>query len=161
MVKKYNELQSIALAQRAYRSKYKNEKTPSNNTILNIVSVFEKTGSVAFMTHKNKDPREKRKVAKNELENLISKFPSLSIRKAATAVGVSPTLVFSILHDNLHLKPYKCRQWHKLEAHDYEKRVNFANWFLSLPMDTKYFFICSDEAYFYLTLAINKQNNRN
>ena len=94
----YNELQSIALAQRAYRSKYKYETNPSNNTILNIVSVFEKTGSVAFMTHKNKDPREKRKVIKNEVENLISKFPSLSIRKATSEVGVSPTLVFSILH---------------------------------------------------------------
>ena len=42
-----------------------------------------------------------------------------------------------------------------------KKGVNFANWFLSLPMDTKYFFTCSDEAYFYLTLPINKQNNRN
>ena len=105
MVKKYYEFQSIALVQRAYRSKYKNELTPSNNTILNIVSVFEKTGSVAFMTHKNKDPRKKRKVAKNQVKNLISKLPSLSIRKEASAVGISPTLVFSILHDDLHLKP--------------------------------------------------------
>ena len=39
-----------------------------------MVSVFKKTGLVAFMTHKNKDPREKRKVAKTEVENLISKF---------------------------------------------------------------------------------------
>ena len=85
----------------------------------------------------------------------------MTIWKAASAFGVSPMLVFSILHDDLHLKPYKFHQWYKLEAHDYEKRVDFANWFLSLPMDTKYFFICSDEAYFYLTLPINKQNNRN
>ena len=88
-------------------------------------------------------------------------FNMVSIQKAASAAGVSPTLVFSILHDDLYLKPYKCHHWHKLEAHDYEKRVNSANWFLSLPMDTKYFFICSGEAYFYLTLPINKQNNRN
>ena len=73
------------------------------------------------MTHKNKDPERKRKVAKNEVKNLISKLPSLSIRKAASAVGVSSTLVFSILHDDLHLNPYKFHQWYKLEAHDYEK----------------------------------------
>ena len=36
--------------------KYKNDTTPSNNTTLNMVSVIEKTRSVAFTTHKNKDP---------------------------------------------------------------------------------------------------------
>ena len=73
------------------------------------------------MTHNNKEPGRKRKVAKNEVKNLISKLPSLSIRKAASAVEISPTLVFSILHDNLHLKPYKFHQWYKLETHNYEK----------------------------------------
>ena len=83
------------------------------------------------MTHKNKDSERKRKVAKNDVKN--SKLPSLSIRKAASAFGVSLTLVFSILHDDLHLKLYIFYQWYKLEAHDYEKSVNFDNWFLSLP----------------------------
>ena len=44
------------------------------------------------------------------MKNLISKLPSLSIRKAASAVGVFPTLVFSILHDDLLLKPYNFYQ---------------------------------------------------
>ena len=79
-----------------------------------MVSVLKKM-IIAFITHKNKDPGRKRKVDKNEMKNLISKLPSLSIRKAASAVGVSPTLVLSILHDNLHLKPYKFHQWYKLE----------------------------------------------
>ena len=94
LVKKYYEFQSIALVKRTYWSKYKNETTPSNNTILNMVSVLKKTWSVAFMTHNNEDPGRKRKVAKNEVKNLISKLPSLSIRKATSAVGVSPMLVF-------------------------------------------------------------------
>ena len=60
---------------------------------------------------------------------------------------------------------YLCRstsfnEWHKLEYHDYERRVNFAQWFLSLHPATKFSLICSDEAYFFLTLPINKQNNR-
>ena len=58
----------------------------------------------------------------------------------------------------LTIFPYKFHQWHKLETQYYEKRMDFAHWFLSLPMNTKYFFICSDEAYFYLTLSINKKN---
>lgn len=36
----------------------------------------------------------------------------------------------------------------------------FARWFLSLPKATENWFICSDEAYFTLTLPLNKQNNR-
>ena len=69
-------------------------------------------------------------------------------------------LVYRVLHDDLHWKPYKLHHWHKLEPHDYEQRVNFAQWFLSKPPETKEFFICSDEAYFTLTLPVNKQNNR-
>jgi hypothetical protein len=112
------------------------------------------------MVNKKKEPGEKRKEAKNQLETMIAEFPNLSIRKAAAAIQVSPTLVYTILHDDLHLKPYKFHEWHKLEDHDYGKRVNFANWFLSLPSDAKFHFICCDEAYFYLSLPLNKQNNR-
>ena len=36
----------------------------------------------------------------------------------------------------------------------------FAEWFRSLRMSTEQFIIFSDEAYFYLTLHNNKQNNR-
>ena len=47
-----------------------------------------------------------------------------------------------------------------MEDHDYEKRVIFAKWFLSLPKNAKFQFICCDEAYFYLNLPLNKQNSR-
>ena len=80
---------------------------------------------------------------------MFDKNPKLSIRKAASAVGVSSTLVYTVLHDDLHLKPYKLNRWHQLEPHCYEKRVDFLHWFLSLPPITKHLFICSDEAYFF------------
>ena len=160
IVKKYYELKNPVLVQRAYRTKYKNKKAPSPIVISNIISVFEETGSVAFLSQKRKTISAKRIEAKNQLENVISEFPNLSLRKAATLVNVSHTLVSIILHDDLHLKPYKLHKWHKLEVHDYKKRVQFATWFLSLPQNDKFFFICSDEAYFHLTLPINKQNNR-
>ena len=58
------------------------------------------------------------------------------------------------------MKPYKLHDWHKLEAHDYPKRVEFGRWVLSKGPEFKYNLICSDEAYFYLTLPLNKQNIR-
>ena len=50
--------------------------------------------------------------------------------------------------------------WHKLEEKNYSQRADFANWFLKLPPDSPECIICSDEAYFYLTQPVNKQNNR-
>ena len=91
---------------------------------------------------------------------MITEFPTLSIRKIASATNILTTLVYHILHGDFHLKPYKLHEWHKLEPQDYPKRLEFAHWFLKLPEDTKFHFICSDEAYFYLSLPLNKQNNR-
>ena len=48
----------------------------------------------------------------------------------------------------------------KVETHDYQKRVDFSQWFLSLAPDAKFRLICNDEAYFYLTLPVNKQYQR-
>jgi hypothetical protein len=160
LVQKYYKLKSITLIQRSFSSNFKNEKAPTHKIISNIISCFEKTGSVMKIPHIKKEPTQKRQEVKNQLETMVTEFPKLTIRKAASAIGVSPTHIFNILHDDLHLKPYKLHNWNKLECHDYERRVKFANWFLGLPKDHKYFFICSDEAYFYLTLPLNRQNNR-
>jgi len=91
---------------------------------------------------------------------LVNDNPTISTRKAASALGLSRSLILTILSDDLHLKPYKYHDWHKLEDRDYVSRVQFATWFLSLPADTENWLICSDEAYFSLTLPLNKQNNR-
>ena len=160
MLKKYYEYKNMASIQSAYRVEYKEKIAPNHKVIRNIVSVFEKNNSVTHMPPKWKNLSQIREDAKKQLETMVTDFSTISIRKAASAVGVSPTLVYHILHDDLHLKPHKYQEWHKLDAHDYEKRVEFAHWFLSRPKEAKYFFICSDEAYFYLTLPINKQNNR-
>jgi hypothetical protein len=160
LLKNYYKFQSFAMVQSAYRVEFKSKIAPDRKVILNIVNTFEKTGSVSPIPPKHKEISETRKVAKNELEIMVSDFPNLSIRKAASAVNVSPTLVFHILHDDFHLKSYKYQDWHKLEDTDYEKRVKFAQWVLSWPKQSSFYLICSDEAYFYLTLPLNKQNNR-
>ena len=74
-------------------------------------------------------------MVKNQLENLVSEFPQLSIRKAASAVDV---FVYHIFHDDMHLKPYKFHLWHKLEDKDYEKRLNFAQTWLKDKFDDKF-----------------------
>ena len=160
LAKKYYELKHISLVQKAWRTEFVKSRAPSVSIIKNIISNFEKTGSVAHVPQKRKEQSQKRQITKIQLEKMVSDFPSLSIRKAASAVGVSPTLVYQIFTDDLHLSAYKFHQWHKLEDLDYSKRENFAKWFLKLPKTTLNNIIFSDEAYFYLTLPVNKQNNR-
>jgi hypothetical protein len=138
------------LVQRAYRSKYKSSSAPSASVIRNIISNFEKTRKTS----------QKYEDTKNKLENMVSDFNTFSIRKAASAISVSSTLVYHVLHDDLHLKPYKFHQWHKIEDQDYQKRVDFAQWFLKQPVTKRLLCFFSDEAYFYLTLPLNHQNNR-
>ena len=126
LVKTFYNLQHMSLVQRAFRTRFKSSDAPSVQTIKNLISNFEKTGSVGHVAPKPKNPSQKREIAKNQLKTMVSDFQSFSISKAASAIGVSTTLVYHILHDDLHLKPYKFHLWHKLEDHDYEKRLKFA-----------------------------------
>ena len=70
MIKKYYELKSYVAVQRAYRTEYRNKIPPSPNAINNMIPVFEKTGSVTFMSNFRKKTSDKRKVSKNELETI-------------------------------------------------------------------------------------------
>ena len=91
------------------------------------MKIFQKNGNVTCV-----DERKGKKSAKRI-------DASISSRKAASALNVSQKLIFAILHDDLHYKPYKLHEWHKLEPRDYAAR-EFASWFLSLPKDTENWF---------------------
>ena len=58
------------------------------------------------MRSKNKEPSQKRQEAKNQLETMHMKFTKFSIRKASSAIGVSSKMIYTVLHDDLHLKPF-------------------------------------------------------
>ena len=160
LLKTYYKTESIKAVQRAYQAEYRCPTAPSEKVIRNIVSTFVKHGSVIGTTHNGSPASKKRKEVKNQLKEMVTENPSLSTRKAASALQCSQTLIVTVLHDDLHLKPFKFHSWHVIEEHDYAKRLAFAEWFLSLRKSTEQFMIFSDEAYFYLTLPNNKQNNR-
>lgn len=160
VVKTFYKLGSFIEVRRAFKKNYNTKQVPSNGSIQDIINTFEKTGAVGRIPPKPKKISEKRLEAIEPVQNLISSFPSLSVRKMASAVGVSTKIVITILNDDLHLKPYKLQEWHRLETHDYEKRMDFARWCIEMGPYFKNWLICSDEAYFYLTLPLNHQNNR-
>ena len=154
------EKKSIKQVQQAWRTKYKNSKAPDHKTISGYVSRFEKYGKVTNMSRPEKKANQKRMMAKNLIKQHVLEKPELSIRKLAQLAHVSYSLARDILKYDLKLKPYKYQEHHKLEAKDYEKRMIFAQWVLDRPTNFVDKLICTDEAYFYLTPAVNKQNHR-
>jgi hypothetical protein len=160
MVEKYLETKSIGLVQKSWRTKFKNEPPPDYHTIRATVQRFTSTGSVASLPPTWTKPNERREAAREHLKTLVSEDSSISVRKASAIVGVSTYTVHNILREDLHLKPYKIHEWHKLEEADYQKRINVADFFKGLPKNALSFLICCDEAYFYLTPPVNSQNYR-
>ena len=77
---------------------------------------------------------QKREGAKNQLIDLVNANPTFSIRKSAQAKGMSFRSTERFLKEDLHLKPYKLQECHQLLPPDYHKRVEFAEWILSLPI---------------------------
>ena len=160
LIKKFHELKNIRKVQKAWRTKFISSKAPDYKTIKNLVDKFEKLGLVENKPRKLVNNVRKREDAKKQLKSLFEEKPGLSIRKASQQVGISYGMTRDILRKDLELKPYKYNECQKLEPSDFPKRLNFANWFIKQPKNNKFFFICSDEAYFYLTESVNKQNNR-
>jgi len=78
ITKKHAILNSVALVQRAWRSKFKNYKAPGRNTILKLAEKFNKTGSVDNLNGKNRKISQKRKDAKIVLEFVSQRSSSSS-----------------------------------------------------------------------------------
>jgi hypothetical protein len=160
MVENYHAFGSSLQVIDEWKRKFPNLKPPTAQTILNNVKKFKKNGSIHELPRPNRKINPMMEKAKNDITDLISENPKLSIRKLSCATGISYGSVINFLKEDLHLKPYKEHIYHKLEATDNAKRLKFAEWVLSLPIEAILKFSCSDEAWFYLTMPVNKQNDR-
>ena len=112
LVKMWYKTESIKRVQRDYQAEYSCKTAPSRLVIMNIVSTFEKHGSVVGTTKNGRATSKKREEVKNQLETMIAENRFLSTRKAASSLQCSQTLILTVLHDDLHLKPYKFLNWH-------------------------------------------------
>ena len=160
LASQYASLENVTLVQRQFRTKYCTKTVPRRTVILNIVSAFRKTGSVRPGYYKK---REKRVQTDELVENIKSLFledNKVSVGKLSQRVPASRSVVRNVAKNVLHLKPYKKKRTFKLMKTDHAKRVNFAKWVLNKRLNLKKYFICSDEAYFYLNGGHNIQNDK-
>ena len=129
ITKKYTILGSTTLVQRAWRSKFKNNKPPDRSTILELFRKFNKTGSIDNLNGRKGNMSQKRKDAKIILEEVVSEKPDLSISEASQVANISSSLARLVLKQDLKLKPYKLPEYHELKPGDPAKRLNFCLWF--------------------------------
>jgi hypothetical protein len=123
MVEKYHELQSSLKVIEAWIEEFPLLNSPSPSTILRNV---HNHGSVDELPRTRLKINATKEKAKNELKDLIDENPTISIRKAASAVGLSYGSTQSIMKEDLHLKPYKLQECHQLQDADHAKRLFFS-----------------------------------
>ena len=110
MVEKYHEFQSSLKVIEAWKKEYPEEKPPTATTILYQVKKFHKLGSILELPRFRIKINREMEAAKNTLIDLINAYPRLSLRRAASAVGISHTSVRKFLIEDLHLKLYKIQE---------------------------------------------------
>ena len=96
--------------QRSYQTEYKYNSASSTRAVKNVV--------FAFKNHWDNKKIETYQ-QKNQLKIMIGENRNFSTRKASSALQYSHTLIFIVLHDNLHLKPYKFYNSHVIKEHNY------------------------------------------
>lgn len=159
----YENRRSFVNTFRALRENYGQNNRPSVLAIRRIVEKFESN----FTLHDVKTPVRRRNA--RTVENIaavrasVAEDPNLSIPRRAQELGLKKTSTWRILQKDLNLHPYKIVLTQELKPLDHRRRREFAAWSLEqLERDRNFAkkIIFSDEAHFWLSGYVNKQNCR-
>lgn len=106
-------------------------------------------------------PRTARTIEMEEnILDLVTDDPTISVRKLATPLYTSKSLVHRVLQEQL-LHPYHFQKVHSMTPDDYPARVEYANWFLQKHQENNTFVsrvLWTDEAGFSRDGVINSHN---
>ena len=164
VVTEYVRLRSVAAVRRKYGYKFmKKNNMPSHNPFKRLIDRFQSTGSI----HPSK-PRgqalDKRNELTEKVKEVVKPFQerkqSISVSKVAETVKTSKTTVWRIMRKTLRWKPYKPNVTVPLTDAHMAGRRNFCQWLLEQPEGFPDQVIWTDEKWFVLHPASNKQNER-
>lgn len=138
---------------------------PTEKTIMDTVNKFNLYGTV-LNVHKGHSGRPRTARTPDEVERVQDHFldaPSTSMRSAGYELDMSRSSIHRIVKSDLKLFPYKIQIFQQLSAGNIATRLAFGRrmirWLATdkLKADKIWF---SDEAHFWLTGHVNKQNHR-
>ncbi|KAL4084896.1 hypothetical protein QTP88_027767 [Uroleucon formosanum] len=113
------------LAARLWAERFPQRRVPRPNTFLTTYRHLRETGNVRPVNEVGR-PRFVRNVTNEELVlDLVHEDPELSVRRIALRTGISPSVVWRILHQN-HMHPYHRQRVQELLPRDYPARLIFS-----------------------------------
>lgn len=154
---------SIVKTQRAFRKKNKVKSAPSKNTIKHLHQNFLSSGNLS--NAKRPSRRRPRRSDENieVVRASVERSPTTLGRRRAAQLGTSRRTLERIIHDDLHIFPYKIQVTQLLLPTDKPHRLDYAKFVVKMAENDGDFWrqiIMSDEAHFSLNGAVNKQNCR-
>ena len=155
---------NITTVKRNFRTHFKVQfkKVPSYNAFKRLVKRFEAKGKLHQATPKGKPPVSEEAIArvKDFLKPYLRRKESVSLLTISNSLDIPLATVWVVVRKKLGWFPYKPRKTIPLtEAHK-QDRVNFCNWLLTKPEAFCDKVIWSDEKWFVLRQALNRQNER-
>lgn len=159
IVTNYSTFGSYTRFSRAFCKEFKTRHPPTYKTYKRVIEKFESTGSVQDKPRSGAPKTATTDEKIEEVRLLLQDSPGMSLTRVHLATGISVGSAHSIATDILNLYPYRIKILHELKPTDFDRRIKFAQWFLSNPTVT-HFFTASDEAYFHLDGNVNNYNFR-
>lgn len=148
-----------------YRKVFPRDAPPTNAQIMRNVKKFHDYASTSNLNKANSGRPSTSSTPDNvaRVEEFYAENPSVSIRRASQALDIGRSSLHRILKTKLKLYPYKIQVFQELTDYDMERRLEFARRMIDLILEksikTKRIWF-SDEAHFWLTGYVNKQNYR-
>lgn len=156
---------SLSRLAEEYRKAFPNDTVPSKSVIHASLKKFHENGSVLNLNkgHSGRPTTSTSVDNVDRVEEFNSENPRVSLRRASQALDIPRSSLHRIIKIKLKLYPYKIQVFHELADFDMERRLEFARQMIdsilnrSIKTNRIWF---SDEAHFWLTGYVNKQNYR-
>lgn len=160
ILKWYFKHENVVEVQRQWRAEFQSQP-PTRDTIARIRDKFDAEGTVCSIqksTGRHRTARSDENV--NRVIGAFGDAPTQSIRQASLDLGLSRSSIQRILKER-GIKPYRPLLLHKLNEDDFDRRLQFAEWFINQAQASDEFLdmiVWSDEASFKLNGRLNRHN---
>ena len=164
IILEFGALKNILLVRRAFRIKFKKnpKEVPLIMAFRRLVERFQQEGEVKPQVPAGRPPLSEEQVEEVRafLKPYQQKQISVSVPFISVSLNMSVGTVWMILRKKLKLFPYKPHTTIPRSPSHKVKRKEFCDWFLAQEEDFATRVIWSDEKWFVLKQAPNKQNER-
>lgn len=163
----YKNGNSPSLALREYGRETGNYELCSKRAVNLLIRKFENTGSVEDAKSPGRPKMDEDHIIEVSLANEMiasrDAYHLSSTRKISSEIGMPTTSVWRALRKALKKFPYRIRRLHELKPQDHDRRLAFAQDFLTrVEIRPRWFdsILWSDEAHFTLSGQVNRWNAR-